>query len=154
MKDIPSPVPLVFTQAQDVENESDLEKLEEDLDNESVNSPLPEKPTVGSCLNCDAEMTPDHQCETLDSESNWEDVESEAEQKFCEFRMRWIGRLDKCTDDWALKTKLLESLEDAYLAPVTVLSNGDFDDVKDKFFQGDLSPARFLDELQRLLSRN
>ena len=22
-------------------------------------------------------MTPDHQCETLDSESNWEDVESE-----------------------------------------------------------------------------
>ena len=49
---------------------------------------------------------------------------------------------------------LLESLEDAYLAPVTVLSNGDFDDVKDKFFQGDLSPARFLDELQRLLSRN
>jgi len=85
---------------------------------------------------------------------NWEDVESEAEQKFCEFRMRWIGRLDKCTDDWALKTKLLESLEDAYLAPVTVLSNGDFDDVKDKFFQGDLSPARFLDELQRLLSRN
>jgi len=85
---------------------------------------------------------------------NWEDVESEAEQKFCEFRMRWIGRLDKCTDDWALKTKLLESLEDAYLAPVTVLTNGDFDDVKDKFFHGDLSPARFLDELQRLLSRN
>ena len=128
-KDFPSPAPLVFT-------------------------PLKEKHTVGSCVNCDAEMTPDHQCETLDSESNWEDVESEAEQKLCEFRMRWIRRLDKCTDDWALKTKLLESLEDAYLAPVTVLSNGDFDDVKDKFFQGDLSPARFLDELQRLLSRN
>ena len=53
-KDFPSPAPLVFT-------------------------PLKEKHTVGSCLNCDAEMTPDHQCETLDSESNWEDVESEAE---------------------------------------------------------------------------
>ena len=35
-----------------------------------------------------------------------------------------------------------------------VLSKRDFDDVKDKFFQGDLSPARFLDELQRLLSGN
>ena len=43
-------------------------------------------------------------------------------------------------------------VRDAYLAPVTVLSNGDFNDVKDKFFQGELSPARFLDELQKLLS--
>ena len=63
-KDFPSPAPLVFTP---------LKALV------AVNGPLPEKPTVGSCLNCDAEMTPDHQCETLDSESNWEDVESEAE---------------------------------------------------------------------------
>ena len=69
-------------------------------------------------------------------------------------RENFLKLLDNSTDDWALKTKLLESLEDAYLAPVTVLSNGDFNDVKDKFFQGDLSPARFLDELQRLLSRN
>ena len=44
-------------------------------------------------------------------------------------------------------------VRDAYLAPVTVLSNGDFNDVKDKFFQGYLSPARFLDELQKLLSK-
>ena len=61
-KDFPSPAPLVFTP---------LKALV------AVNSPLPEKPTVGSCLNCDAEMTPDHQCETLDSESNWEGVEIE-----------------------------------------------------------------------------
>ena len=29
------------------------------------------------CSNTNAEMTPDNQCETLDSDSNWEDVESE-----------------------------------------------------------------------------
>ena len=29
------------------------------------------------CLNCDAEMTLDHQCKVLNSESNWEDVESD-----------------------------------------------------------------------------
>ena len=99
---------------------------------------------------CDAEMTPDHQCECEELVSST--PLSEAELKLSEFRMRWIKRLDNCTDDWVLKTKLLESLEDAYLAPVTVLSNGDFNDVKDKFFQGELSPARFLDKLQKLLS--
>ena len=55
-------------------------------------------------------MTPDHQCEASDSEM------VVAEQN-SEFRTRWIGRLDRSTDDWALKTKLLETLEDAYLAP-------------------------------------
>ena len=74
-----------------------------------------------------------------------------AKQKFSEFRMRWVTWLEKCTDDWALKTKLLESLEDAYLAPVSVLSDGDFSKVKDKFFEGDLSPVRFLEEMQTLL---
>ena len=29
------------------------------------------------CLNCDAEMTLDHQCKVLNSDSNWEDVESD-----------------------------------------------------------------------------
>ena len=75
-------------------------------------------------------------------------------EKFSEFRMRWITRLDKLTDDWTLKTKLLESLEDAYLAPVSVLSDGDFSEVKDKFFEGVLSPVRCLEELQKLLSKN
>ena len=76
-----------------------------------------------------------------------------AEQEFSEFRMRWIKRLDARTDDWSLKKKLLESLEDAYLAPSSVLSDEDFNTVKDKFFEGVLSPARLLDELQRLLAR-
>ena len=75
-----------------------------------------------------------------------------AELKFSEFRMRWITRLENCSDDWALKSKLLESLEDAYLAPVSVLSDRDFSDVKDKFFEGVLSPERFLEELDKLLN--
>ena len=72
---------------------------------------------------------------------------------FSEFRSRWIKRLEKCTDDWDLKTRLLECLEDAYVAPVSVLSDADFTKVKDKFFEDVLSPARFLDELQKLLSK-
>ena len=32
-----------------------------------------------NCLNCDANMTPGHQCEALDSDSSWEDVDSEQE---------------------------------------------------------------------------
>ena len=31
------------------------------------------------CLNCGTEMTPDHQCDATDSDSNWEDVENEQE---------------------------------------------------------------------------
>ena len=59
-------------------------------------------------------------CEEFVSSTNL----AATEQKFSDFRMRWITRLDKCSDDWALKTKLLESLENAYLAPVSVLSDG------------------------------
>ena len=77
-----------------------------------------------------------------------------AEQNFYEFRARWITRLEKCTDDWALKTELLETLEDAYLAPVCDLSEKDFSEVKDMFFQGVLSPEGFLKKLQQLLIRN
>ena len=54
---------------------------------------------------------------------------AEAELKFSEFRMRWIARLDNCTDDWALKSKLLESLEGAYLDPVSDISDVDFSEV-------------------------
>ena len=70
-----------------------------------------------------------------------------AEHIFSEFRMRCISRLDKCSDDWALKTKLLECLEDVYLAPVNVLSDGDFSEVKDRFFEGVLFSVKFLEEL-------
>ena len=87
------------------------------------------------------------ECEELASSTSLD----EAEQKFYEFRSRWIQRLDKSTDNWDLKTKILESLEDAYLAPVSVLSNGDFNNVKDKFIEGILSPVRFLEDLQKML---
>ena len=149
MKGFPPPAPLAFTPP----------KIQEGCETPAplVFTPVP--PEKYNCSNCEAEMTPDHQCEaviasSLSSTPPGLPNRTIAEQKFSEFRMRWIKRLDNCTDDWALKTKLLESLEDAYLAPVTALSNGDFNDVKDKFFQGELSPARFLDELQRLLSGN
>ena len=49
VKCLPSPAPLVFTPV------------------------LPEK---SCCVNCDAEMTPDHQCDAMDSDGNWEDVEN------------------------------------------------------------------------------
>ena len=102
-------------------------------------------------------MTPDHQCEaviasSLSSTPPGLPNRTIAEQKFSEFRMRWIERLDKSTDDWALKTELLETLEDAYLAPVSVLSDGDLNAVKDQFFEGLLSPL--LEKLQNLLGKN
>ena len=52
IKDLPSPALLVFT-------------------------PVP--PKRSSCLNFEAEMTPDHQCRHMDSDSKWEDVKSEQE---------------------------------------------------------------------------
>ena len=48
MKGFPSPAPLVFT-------------------------PLKALPEKSSCMNCDGEMTPDHQCEALDSDSGLPD---------------------------------------------------------------------------------
>ena len=122
-KGFPSPAPLVFTPVQ-------LER--------------------SKCVNCDAEMTPDHQCECEELVSSA--ALAEAEKKFSEFRLRWIKRLEARSDDWALKSKLLECLEDAYLAPVGVISDKDFNAVKDKFFEGVLSPVKFLDELQKLLN--
>ena len=94
-------------------------------------------------MNCDTEMAPDHQCKC-------EEMVADAERKFSEFRMRWIARLDNCTDDWALKSKLLESLEGAYLDPVSDISDVDFSEVKDKFFKGVLSPERFLEEMENV----
>ena len=67
-----------------------------------------------------------------------------AEQNFSEFGMRWIKRLEARTDDWSLKTKLLESLEDAYPAPLSVLSDEDSNTVKDKFFEPQSLRGSFL----------
>ena len=64
-----------------------------------------------------------------------------------------LPNIDQSTDDWALKAKLLETLEDAYLAPVSVLSDGDLNAVKDQFFEGLLSPVKFLEKLQNLLGK-
>ena len=97
-------------------------------------------------------MTPDHQCECHEVVSCI--PLAVAEKEFSEFRTRWIKRLEARSDDWALKTKLLESLEDAYLAPVGDISEKDFNAVKDKFFDGVLSPVKFLDELQKLLGKH
>ena len=83
-------------------------------------------------MNCDAEMTPDHQC-TMCSAG-------------------WTLILEKRTNDSALKSKLLESLKEAYCnTPVSVLSDEDLNAVQDQFLEGVLTPVRFLEELQNLL---
>ena len=38
----------------------------------------PEKLSL-NCLNCESNMTLDHQCEAVDSDSSWEDIENEQE---------------------------------------------------------------------------
>ena len=77
--------------------------------------------------------------------------DSTEELKALEHLMRWTERLEKSTDDLALKSRLFESLDDAYRTLVSVLSNGDFNYVKDQFVEGALSPVQFVDELQGLL---
>ena len=86
--------------------------------------------------------------------SDQEDVEEPqgfSSNHFSEYRMKWTQRLEKRSVDSALKSRLLESLEDAYWTPVSVLSDGD---VKDQFFEGVLSPVQFLEKLQNLLPNN
>ena len=73
------------------------------------------------------------------------------EQHFSEYRMRWSQRLEKRTDNSALKSRLLEVLEDAYRTPLSVLPDSDLTAVKDQFLEGDLSPVQFLEKLQSLL---
>ena len=68
LKSLPSPVPLDFT------------------------PPPPERSRLSSCVNCDDEMTPDHQCVATDSDSNWEDIEIEQDL---------YPTLDVNSEDWA-----------------------------------------------------
>ena len=89
--------------------------------------------------------------------SDQEDVEEPqgfSSNHFSEYRMKWTQRLEKRSVDSALKSRLLESLEDAYWTPVSVLCDGDLNDVKDQFFEGVLSPVQFLEKLQNLLPNN
>ena len=116
LKGLPSPAPLGFT-------------------------PVPSRKSI--CSNCDAEMTPDHQCDS-------------DEQRFTKYLMRWSQRLEERTDDSALKSRLLESLVDAYHTPEltswhTPVSALDLKAVKNQFLEGDLPPVQFLEELQSLL---
>ena len=73
------------------------------------------------------------------------------EQHFSEYRMRWSQRLEKRTDDSALKSRLLESLVDAHRTPVSVLPDRDLINLFDSFEEGDLTPVQLLEELQSLL---
>ena len=57
----------------------DLEKLEEEKKRRKVHIPV--SPKILSCLNCEEEMTLGHQCQSTDSENNWEDVESNVESE-------------------------------------------------------------------------
>ena len=140
VRGVPPPAPLVFT---------------------------PPKSLILSCVNCDTEMTPDHQCKLEEptegavEESALEEgaavgKSDEMDSHWCldqcseEFRMRWTQRIEKRTDDWALRSRLLESLEVAHCTPVCVLSNEDLKAVTDQFRDGVLTPVQFLDKLQSL----
>ena len=79
------------------------------------------------------------------------ELSDEQHSKAALHRTRWIQRLEERTDDTALKSRLLASLEEAYKTPVSVLSDEDLHSVKDRFLEGVFTPAQFLDELQSLL---
>ena len=134
-------------------SESDLEKFDEsdsedqeDVDeSDSEDQEDVENSHTLSCVNCDAEMTPDHQCDS-------------DEQRFTKYLMRWSQRLEERTDDSVLKSRLLESLVDAYHTPElhswhTPVNALDLKAVKNQFLEGDLHPVQFLEELQSLLRR-
>ena len=106
VKAFPLPAPLVFTPLKipvDVEiptsNVSEVvESIEEVVTVEVEMSEKlkkePKQDLTPRCCNCDAAMTLDHQCETSDSDSNWEDIESEENS---------YPTLDLNSEDWAEK---------------------------------------------------
>ena len=140
LRDVPSPASLVFTPAQCVNCESGLEKLEEGPVQEGAfeegavveEGALEEGVVVGK--------------------SDQEDEPPDVAFKVSEFRRRWSERLEDpfLTDDSALKSRILESLVDAYRTPLSVLPDRDFKAVKDEFLDGDLDPVQFLEKLQSL----
>ena len=68
MKEIPPPAPLVFTPSKSQDDTKVEVEVSDDKDNLS-------------CWNCDAEMTPDHQCKSGGHESESECVEEEDVEK-------------------------------------------------------------------------
>ena len=138
-RSFPPPSPLAFTPTKIQVEESAPEEgaVVGKSDQEDV-----ENSHTLSCVNCDAEMTPDHQCDS-------------DEQRFTKYLMRWSQRLEERTDDSALKSRLLEGLVDAVRTPASVLPDRDLwnflQAMKNQFVEGDLTPVQFLEKMQSLL---
>ena len=120
VKAFPSPAPLVFTPSKipvDVQIPTsnvndDVESFEEVLTAEVEVSEAVAEESIDAkgsdvklkknqklnlkprCCNCDAEMTLNHQCEALDSDGSWEDIESGEDS---------YPTLDLNSEDWAEK---------------------------------------------------
>ena len=145
LRDVPSPASLVFTPAQCVDSESGLEKLEGSESNLESDSESGSERDLESDLE---KFDEDVVGKSVLSEWNlakglneWHEAEAE----------QWSQRLEKRTDDSALKSRLLEVLEEAYRAPSSVLPDRDLVNLFEPFEEGDLSPVQFLEELQSLL---
>ena len=67
--------------------------------------------------------------------------------KSYEVELIWIKRLEKRTDDSALKSRLLEILEEIYRTPYSVLPTEVLQPVRDQFLEGVLTPVQFLGKL-------
>ena len=176
---VPPPAPLFFTPPKSHERSEMPANTAEEVSAKKV-VPLftPPMSLTLSCVNCDAEMAPDHQCKLVEptegaleegaavGKSDQEDVENPqwSYVSYCRDLYHghghrctmcsagWTLILEKRTNDSALKSRLLESLKEAIVdTPVSVLSDEDLDAVKDRFLDGVITPVRFLDELQNLL---
>ena len=62
---------------------------------EVVKESVEEVSSESRCLNCDAEMTFDHQCDDMNSDSDWEDVDSDEKDIY--------PTIDLDCEDWADK---------------------------------------------------
>ena len=116
VKAFPSPAPLVFTPSKilvdakiptsnvkdvvksfEVEVEVSEAAIEKSFVAKRSDINLKKDPGLNlkpKCCNCDAEMTPYHQCETSDSDGSWEDIESEEDS---------YPTIDLNSEDWAEK---------------------------------------------------
>ena len=140
-KSIPSPTHLVFTPVpkEDVEvvvNESEHESDSEDAYDESDSEDevsAKEDEVVGKSVLSEWNLAK--------GLNEWHEAEAE----------QWSQRLEKRTDDSALKSRLLEVLEEAYRTPASDLPDRDLVNLFEPFEEGDLSPVQFLEKLQSLL---
>ena len=134
LRDVPSPASLVFTPAQGVdgEHESDSEDANDESDSEDEVS-AKEDEVVGKSVLSEWNLAK--------GLNEWHEAEAE----------QWSQRIEKRTDDSALKSRLLEVLEEAYRTPASVLPDRDLINLFEPFEEGDLSPVQFLEKLQSLL---